>query len=414
MTAIPDPISAFAYRAQTAAGESLSGTIDAANVDDANRRLTGLQLHVLRLEPIVVAAGPPRTKPLRGDDFLAFNTQLAHLTTAGLPVEQGLRLIAEDMRSRRMSQTVRQIAGELETGQPLADAFEKHAANFPPLYGQLIRAGVRTGNLPAMLLNLGRHVELITRLRAALWRAASYPIMVLVSLVLVMAFLCIYVFPRFELIFRDFRIQLPLITRLVLGVGGLVADNAVIIVVLLVLLIVGAPLVWQVFRRFKWDQPIIETLIFPLPLLGPALRRNTLARWCDALRLGVEAGLDLPAAIDLAVDAVGSPRLRADSSRIIDALRGGQPLDHVQHLRFVPQSVVSVLALAVDNDALPSGLDTLSRMIQQQAEIRTALIPAILTPLLIISIATMIAIVVLAMFAPIIALIQAVSSPGKW
>ena len=75
-------------------------------------------------------------------------------------------------------------------------------------------------------------------------------------------------------------------------------------------------------------------------------------------------------------------------------------------------SVLSVLSLAVDNDALPSGLDTLSRMFQQQAEIKTALIPAILTPLLIMLIAATIAIVVLAMFAPIIALIQAVSGPS--
>src|SRR2546425_278061 len=104
MTAISDPITAFAYRAQTSAGEPLSGTIDATNVDDANRRLAGLQLRVLELDPVTAA---PRTKPLRGEDFLAFNTQLAHLTTAGLPVEQGLRLIAEDMRSRHMAQTVK-------------------------------------------------------------------------------------------------------------------------------------------------------------------------------------------------------------------------------------------------------------------------------------------------------------------
>src|SRR2546430_19530 len=89
MTSIPDPIMAFAYRAQTPAGEPLSGTIDAASVDEAGRRLEGLRLHVLQLDPVRPA--PPRPKPLRGDDFLAFNTQLAHLTTAGLPVEQGLR-----------------------------------------------------------------------------------------------------------------------------------------------------------------------------------------------------------------------------------------------------------------------------------------------------------------------------------
>jgi type II secretory pathway component PulF len=411
MTAISDPISAFAYRAQTSAGDAISGTIDATNVDDANRRLAGLQLRVLQLD---LAKPPPKPRPLTGEDFLAFNTQLAHLTTAGLPVEQGLRLIAEDMRSRRMAETVREIAGELESGRALPEVFERYADNFPPLYGRLINAGVRAGNLPAMLLNLGRHLELIARLRAMLWRAFAYPIMVLVSLGIVLTLLCAFVFPKFELIFKDFRTDLPMITQVVLGFSKIVELNLTVIAIAAAVIIFGFPLLWQLFRRLKWDQAILETLVFPLPLVGPSLRRNLLARWCDALKIAVEAGLDLPAAVTLAADAVGSPKLRHDAQVLVDAVQAGRPLDDRVRLRLVPPSIVTVLALASANDDLPSGLATLGQMFQQQAEIKMALIPAVLTPLLIVLIAFVIAFVVLAMFAPMIALIQAISGPvGK-
>src|SRR5213080_280459 len=94
-TDTPPAGAAFAYQAQTVEGHPLSGTIDAATVDDATRTLQGLRLRVLDIAPV---ARPPRGKPLRGEDFLAFNQQLAHLTGAGLPVEHGLRLIAQDMR----------------------------------------------------------------------------------------------------------------------------------------------------------------------------------------------------------------------------------------------------------------------------------------------------------------------------
>ncbi len=406
----PNPASPFAYRAQTAGGDAVSGTIDASSLDEASARLASLQLRVIDINPL---SQPLRSRPLKGEDFIAFNTQLAHLTTAGLPVEQGLRLIAEDMRSRRMAQTVREIATELESGKSLASAFETHTADFPPLYSQLVNAGVRSGNLPGMLLNLGRHLELITRLRAMLWQAFSYPIMVLLSLVAVIIFLSIAVFPQLEKIFRDFRTDLPGITVFVLGFSRFVLGIWPVLPIIAIVLLVGVPLIWRLFRRLKWDQPIVEAILFPIPLLGPALRRNALARWCDALKIGIEAGLDLPASLALAADAVGSPRLRKDTAILVNAIQSGQPIDESTPTRLIPPSAISVISLASTHNDLPNGLNTLSLMFQQQAELKLALIPAILTPLLIILIAFIIGVVVTAMFAPLISLIQVVSGPGK-
>src|SRR5687768_11967976 len=165
-TEVTTPL-AFAYQAQNELGQAVSGTIDAADASQAQRLLQSLRLRVIQIDP---ASRPPRPKAITGDDFLAFNQQLTHLTRAGLPVEHGLRLIAQDMRSGRMAATVKQIADDLERGTPLAQAFEARHQQFPPMYGQLVAAGVQTSNLPAMLLNLGRHMELVYRLRAMLWR----------------------------------------------------------------------------------------------------------------------------------------------------------------------------------------------------------------------------------------------------
>lgn len=404
-------ISAFAYRAQTHASEPISGTIDAGSLDDASRRLAAMQLRVIEINPVQVPSIKPRA--LRGQDFLAFNTQLAHLTTAGLPVEQGLRLIAEDMRSKRLAETVKQIANDLEGGQSLQQAFEKHATDFPPLYGQLISAGVRSGNLPAMLLNLGRHVELVTRLRATLWGALSYPAVVMVSMLTILIGLSVTVFPKFNLIFQDFRTELPFITRLVMGFSSLLIDNSAVLLTLLIVLIVGTPIVWKLLRILKLDQQVAEAVLFPLPLIGSSLRRNLLARWCDALKLGVEGGLDLPAAIALASDAVGSPGLKKDAAAMVDSIQAGRPLNEKIPTRLMPPSVITVISLAASNNDLSGALGTLSQMYQQQAEIKIAMIPAIVTPALVIFIALCVATIVLAMFAPMISLVQAISGMGS-
>ena len=139
----------FSYRAQTLEGQPLSGTIDAENVDLARSRLESLRLRVLEMSP-ARAAGANGAAPLRGVDFLTFNQQLAHLTSAGMPIERGLRLIAQDMRRGRVSSTIRQIADELDKGVPLAQAFEKHASRFPPAYGRLVESSEDTAKLDAM------------------------------------------------------------------------------------------------------------------------------------------------------------------------------------------------------------------------------------------------------------------------
>src|SRR5688500_5693996 len=102
----PPPLpSSFAYQAQTVEGQSVAGTIDAPGIEHAQRLLANLRLRVLRIEP-ADGTRQPRTKALNGEDFLAFNQQLTHLTSAGLPVEHGLRLIAQDMRTGRLRATV--------------------------------------------------------------------------------------------------------------------------------------------------------------------------------------------------------------------------------------------------------------------------------------------------------------------
>src|SRR4029079_5525060 len=98
-------------RPQSIAAQPLTGTIDATDPDQARQRLEALRLRVIDLEP---AGASPAVRPLRGDDFLTFNQQLAHLSAAGLPLEHGLRLIARDMRRGRVANTVKQIADELE------------------------------------------------------------------------------------------------------------------------------------------------------------------------------------------------------------------------------------------------------------------------------------------------------------
>ncbi len=286
-----------------------------------------------------------KPKPLTGDSFLAFNQQLAHLTAAGMPVEQGLRLIAGDMESGRLAGTVREIAADLEAGMPLDRAFERHAGHFPPLYGRLIAAGVKTNSLPAMLFNLGRHMELLGRVRSSLWMAAAYPLMVLAGLIVVLLFLSYVVLPKFADIFVDFRVDLPDITKFAFWLGR----AAPYLVVALAVLLVLVPVVWQALRKTGEDRKMADAFLLPLPVVGPVLRLSMIARWCDALRLSVEAGLDLPQGMRLAAEAVGSPKVGADTTRLIEELQSGRGLPDYAAGVVLPPTVSAAIQFARRN-----------------------------------------------------------------
>ena len=407
MTTAPSAnLQTFSYRAQTVEGQPLSGTIDAENVDLARSRLESLRLRVLEMSP-ARAAGSNGAGPLRGVDFLTFNQQLAHLTSAGMPIERGLRLIAQDMRRGRVSSTIRQIADELDRGVPLAQAFEKHASRFPPAYGRLVQAGVRSNNLSGMLLNLGRHMETVARLRAAMWRAISYPLMVFIALCLVVTFIGVYVLPKFEQMFRDFGMRLPGVTLFMLQLGQTAGSLALIVAGV----VVGLLLVWRLARGTAAREAVQDTVVSRLPLIGPVIRRSLVARWCDAVGMGVAGGLDLPAAMRLAGDAVGSRRLRRDAETLVARMEAGMPIDGGVAARgdLLPGTVTASIELASQSNSLPETLGTLAQMYRQQAHARVGMIPAVLTPLLLSVLMVIIAMVILAMFAPFISLIQSMT-----
>jgi len=237
-----------------------------------------------------------------------------------------------------------------------------------------------------------------------LWRSVSYPLVVLIALGFLLSFLGVVVLPKFGEIFADFHIQLPWITELLLALG----KGAPALLIGMLALLIGGPIVWGILQRLGYSAAIIEWLVLPLPLIGSVLRANLAARWCDAARVGVEAGLDLPAAIELAGDACRSPRLAKDGHALIGALSAGRPLAAAS-TRLLPATVPAAMQFASGYHDLPATLGSLSEMYQRQAELRLNAIPGILTPLLVLLLAVIIGFVILALMAPLLALIQGIS-----
>lgn len=407
----------FAYRAQTRDGQEISGTIDAADFDDARRKLQSLNLQNILLRS---SSSSHRPGALRGEDFLVFNQQLAQLTGAGLPVEQGLRLVARELRRGSMRRTIDLVAAELESGKSLPQAVAAHRSQFPPLYSELIDAGIRTGNLSGILLNLGNHLTLIRRLQSMLWQTLSYPIIVLITFFGVLYFILVALVPRWEPLLHGLsglrfwvrsggtynasEIHIPLLTRLLFDFSDFVASWPGTWVLTAVAVV--ALLAWGGLRLAGGDGALAERFWLRMPLVGTVIRRNLVSRWCHAVALGAEAGMDLPAAIKLADDATASPRLRKSGAALIDAISSGQPLSSAHVGGILPATVVTAMETAALRGDLPVTLRALSQMYQQQAELRIGAIQALLTPILLLFVGVVVGGLMIALFVPLLGLLS--------
>jgi type II secretory pathway component PulF len=371
-----------------------------------------MQLQVASLAP---AGKISRAGPIGAADFIAFNQQLAQLTAAGLPIEQGLRLIAQDLRRGRLRSSIQKVVAELERGVPLAEAFEHCQKNFPPLYSRLLDAGIRSGNLPAILLNIGRHAEMVQRLRGAIWRALAYPLSVLTGLLVVLSLLHWFVMPQFAALYSTLKPmattwwgfrkpvlyqppEMPWVTLAVMRAGAAVPA----LVASIILIVLLAILVWPMLRHTYAGRSIVDKFIMWMPLFGPPLRWNLVARWCDAVRVGAEAGVDLSQSIELAGDVVRSPTLSMDGADLLAALHEGRALASGVGPRMLPATVPAAMDLAIQKSDLPNVMTTLAELYQRQAEIRLAVIPTVLTPLLLLLMAALIGVVIAALMLPLL------------
>lgn len=346
---------------------------------------------------------------LSATELSQLNHHLAALATAGLPLEQGIRLAAGEATSRRVRAQLDALAADLESGVSLADAFDRRRGALPSMYAALMSAAVATGNLPALLLTLGRHQRTSDDLRAALSRALTYPLTLLAGTCVVAACVARFVLPQMARVYDTSAASVgltrwswsappprfPVLTTLVIAVGPYLAYAAALLAVVLLLVPVALPFL----RRAKLDAKLAD-MASRLPLWGPAIRASAVARFADALAVCVSAPADLPRALRLAGGVVGYPRVIADAEALAAAVESGRsPRDAVT--RLLPRTLPEVIAGAAENAALPESLEALALLYRQQAEAKAQRIPVVLLPIALAVVGFVVAILLMAITLPL-------------
>ncbi len=395
----------FRYDALTSAGRLMKGTIEAGSPDEASGQLAGMGLLVNTLEK--ASRDQPRTAIGR-NEFLLFNQQLASITKAGIPLERGLRELAQDVSSVAMRRLVEDIAADLEAGVPLEEAFQKREKHFPPLYGRILKAGVETGRLSEMLTSLNRHLELAGQTRRIIFEATSYPAVIFVLGAIIITGVFRFVIPQFRAVIEEMVAgRLNSITATIFSI----ADNIIPFWIGVAILVGILVAVLVSLSSSPAGRRARERLFLNLPVVGRLYHSSILSRMAEAMALLVGAGCDIPEALRLGAVTSGSETLALESDLVAQQIeRGANVLEAGQGARMLPRLFLYSVQLGAQRNELQDNLYSLGEMYADQARVGQSRLQTFLLPLMIITIGGIIACAILGVFLPMIQVISSLSS----
>jgi len=393
----------FEYSSLTESGRLMRGTIEASDAQQARQMLAEMKLDVQELSKVETKQP---AKGVGANEFLLFNQQLESITRASIPLEKGLRAIARDAATPKMRRLLSDIAARLEAGVPIEQAFAEHQKHFPPLYGMMLRAGIRTGRLGEMLTCLNRHLEIVRRTRQIIIESVSYPLVALFLAAAIATGIFVFIMPTYTNVLLDMsegKADLPWLTRTVMAmsekVGYFWAGAAILIGFII--------FVWTALSGSSAGRRAKESFIMKIPLLGRIYKAGILARFSEAMGLLVDSGCTLPESLRLAAASAGSEKVIYDATLLAEHIeKGFSVIDAGAVCRTLPSLMLYSIQLGGQRNCLKENLYEMGRMYAQQTFGMQARLQTILMPVAIIGIGLMVGTMVAAMFLPMVRMIQ--------
>lgn len=393
----------YEYSALTQGGRLMKGTIEASSPQQAGQTLAEMRLQVQSIDAV---RPPPLRSRFGRAELLLFNQQLASITKAGVPLDRSLRELAGDIDKPKMRKLVLELADDLETGMGVEEAFDKQKSFFPPLYGHIVKAGVKSGRLSEMLASLNRHLETEGTTRRIVIEAITYPLVVLIIAAVLLTGIFTWVIPMFEGILGDLgHEQLPGLTRFFLELSR----NVVPFWIMIGIVTAGLAMAFCSLSLSAGGRRFKENIYFSLPVLGRLYHRGLLSRVSDALAVVVGAGCDLPTATRMAFSATGSQTFLDEGESLAKQLESGQDILRAGAVcKHVPALFFYSMQTGSQRHELQDNLYSLSDMYSQQVRVHQARLQSLLLPMMIVVVGGAIAVTIMAMFLPFVGVLRSV------
>jgi type IV pilus assembly protein PilC len=336
---------------------------------------------------------------VKSDEMVVFTRQLATIVNAGLPLMQGLDILAEQTEDANLSVILKQIGADVEGGETFSEALGKHPNAFTDLYVSMVKAGEASGNLDGILLRLAEYMEATAALKRKIRSAMTYPAVAFFLVLMIAGGLLIFVVPRFQEIYASFDQDLPGPTRVLIGVSSLLSTN-------LPWALLGAAVIFFTVRGYaRTDRGSmrIDKLMLKLPVFGKLFRKVAVSRVTRTLSTLTRSGVPILSALEI-VERTAGNRVFAQAVRESqESVRAGKTLaEPWEESGVFPPMVTRMISVGEKTGALETLLGKISDFYDDEVEAAVASLTSLIEPLLILFLGITVGFMVIALFLPIL------------
>lgn len=391
----------FAYVAVNKSGERIKGTIDAPNEAEVRVILRAQALRPVRinkpsaLEFDLAAIGAGSVSDV---DVLLFTRQLSILISSGIPLVQGLDIIASQLQGSNMKRIVLSIREKLMAGSFLWEAMKPYDRAFPDIYISMVRAGEAAGALDIVLKRLIKYLDDAYKLKKMVRGAMVYPIMVTIIGVAVMAIMLVFVIPKFEDMLRGGGQELPELTQVVINLSHFFQRNIHFICGGLAL----AAYSIRSYYKSEEGRNFFDYYSLKIPLFGPMLLKVAVARFSRTMQTLLSSGINLLDALDICKDAVGNRTLAESMIKMKSEVESGKTLANIMgKLPIFPSMVVQMVTVGENTGNLDKMLERVADYYEEDVQGMVANLTKLIEPFVLVFLGGGVGGLMIAMYLPI-------------
>ncbi|WP_027856144.1 type II secretion system F family protein [Marinobacterium jannaschii] len=339
-------------------------------------------------------------------DIAFFTRQMSTMMKAGVPLLQGLEIVANGVEKDKLREMILGIRNDVNGGSDFSQALSKYPDYFDALFCNLVQAGEHSGALETMLDRIATYKEKLESLKAKIKKAMTYPAAVLVVGILVSAILLVKVVPQFETIFKGFGADLPAFTRLVVQLSEFAQDWWLIGLAASI----GAGLAFaKAKKRSQKFADSVDRTMLKVPVIGSILHQASIARFARTLATTFAAGVPLVDALDSAAGASGNVVYRNAILQIKNGVSTGQSLQSATVITGVfPNMATQMIAIGEEAGSLDMMLSKIADFYEEAVDNAVDNLSDLLEPLIMVVLGVLVGGLVIAMYLPIFQLGSAV------
>jgi type IV pilus assembly protein PilC len=430
----------YSYVAMDSRGKESKGTIEVASQNEAIGRVKEMGLFPTKIVEVdkvkeapdkkTKVAGKPAGKKKGGGINLniqipglsgrvkskvltTFTRQLATLVDAGLPLLRGLRVLEKQENNPTLKSIIAELALAIEGGSTFSEALAQHPKVFNRLFVNMVKAGELGGVLEVVLNRLAEFMEKAQKIKGKVIAAMFYPVAVLIVATVILLILMVKVVPSFKQVFEGMLegSQLPAFTRLVLGISEAIKDHIVITSGVVAVFVV----IFLLFIRTKFGRHVWDKFKLKMPVLGPVVSKVAISRFTRTLGTLVSSGVPILQALTIVKETAGNVIVSNAVSQVHESVKEGETITAPLEASGVfPPMVISMVDVGEQTGALPEMLLKIADNYDEEVDNAVAAMTSLLEPIMIVFLAVVVGSIVIAMFMPLIELMNRVGdTSGK-